>query len=130
MKGWGGLHDIPVTFSKFCDSYVAHHITFLFNLCVFFGTFPESFKKSRITPIFKKGSQSDIKNYRPICILSNLNKNFESLIHKRLTSYLHSQSLLSENQFGFRKKMNTEQAALTLINRALPALQKKSLCSP
>ena len=33
------------------------------------GIFPDSFKKSKIIPIFKKGDQSLLINYRPILLL-------------------------------------------------------------
>ena len=39
-------------------------------------------------PIFKKGSKLDIENYRPISLLSNIDKIFQKLIHKQLLKFL------------------------------------------
>ena len=51
---------------------------------------------------------------------------FEALIYNRLKSFFASQNLLLENQFGFRSGRSTEQAALTLVDRVIPAMANKS----
>ena len=70
----------------------------------------------------KKGSETDIKNYRPVSILKNLSKIFEGLIYNRLSAFFNSQGLLSQNQFGFRTQRNTEMAVLKVIERVMPAI--------
>ena len=56
---------------------------------------------------FKKGNRKDIKNYRPICLLSNMYKLFTKII--TTTSRLAKK--LDENQpreqAGFRRKCST-----------------------
>ena len=59
----------------------------LFNMFIDSGTYPENLKTAKITPIFKKGSCTDIKNHRLISILSSVNKIFEKLINTRLSSF-------------------------------------------
>ena len=44
----------------------------------------ESVKMSTIIPLHKGSSKQNLGNYRPISILSPLNKIFELLLHKRL----------------------------------------------
>ena len=109
-----------------CSAYLSEHLSNLFNLCLSNQKFPLDFKVSKINPIFKKGSKTEIANHRPISVLTNLSKIFENLIFSRTKCVIDSLSVLSENQFGFRKQKNTELAAMTLINRALPALKEKS----
>ena len=84
-------------------------------MCVLSGVYPENFKLTRITPVYKKGSQNEISNYRPIGGLVNLSKLFESLICKRLGKYFHSNGLLAANQFGFRKQKSSELAVFYLL---------------
>ena len=53
-------------------------------------------------PIFKKGSKLDIENYRPISLLSNIDKIFQKLIHKQLLKFLCDCSILFPFRLGFR----------------------------
>ena len=71
-------------------------------------------KIARVIPIHKEGKKASPNNYRPISILGNLSKIFEKVIQKRLIRYLEKFALLTENQFGFRKKKDTVQAATLL----------------
>ena len=71
-------------------------------------------KITEVIPIHKEGKKASPSNYRPISILGNFSKIFEKLIQKSLIGYLENFSLLTENQFGFRKKEDTVQAATLL----------------
>ena len=126
MKKQGGMHDIPARFLKLCDTYVANPLSRLFNQCIEKGLFPDILKTAQITPVHKKGPKNEIKNYRPIAVLMNIGKIFESIIQKRLLNYFENRGFLSANQFGFRKARNTELAVFTLIDRIMPAFEKKS----
>ena len=53
----------------------------IFNLSLGQGKFINEFKKAKIIPVHKKGSKSDVNNYRPIsqfttCYVQNFGKNF------------------------------------------------------
>lgn len=52
----------------------------VFRKSLDFGVYPEIFKLSSLTPIFKTGDSSDVGNYRPISILGHIPKLFESLV--------------------------------------------------
>lgn len=52
-------------------------------------------EKAKIVPIFKKGDRKNVKNYRPISILSCV------FFMRFITRHLNS--VISENQHGFRK---------------------------
>ena len=71
-------------------------------------------KQAKVIPIHKEGKKASLSNYTPISILGSLSKIFDKVIQKRLIRYLEKFSLLTENQFGFRKKKNTVQAATLL----------------
>ena len=57
----------------------------IFNLSLQTGVFPKSLKNVRVVPVYKsKGSQNDVSNYRPISLLSNMDKVFEKLVYSRV----------------------------------------------
>ena len=53
-----------------------HH---LFSLCTSQHKFPDEWKIHRITPIFKSGDKSNLKNYRPISLLCCISKVLERI---------------------------------------------------
>ena len=55
----------------------------------------------------KKGEKDKITNYRPILLLSQLNKIFQKLLHNGIYSYLTKFSVFCERQFGFRKNSSS-----------------------
>ena len=80
------------------------------------GIFPDSFKISKITPLFKKGDVSLLSNYRPISLLPTVSKNFERILYNQLYEYFNSNNLLPEQQYGFRTNHSTEYAAVKLVD--------------
>jgi hypothetical protein len=45
------------------------------------GIFPERLKYTTIVPVYKKGDKNIVTNYRPISILTSLNKIFEKVMY-------------------------------------------------
>ena len=79
--------------------YLSSPILQLFNKSLASGTFPLVRKTSFIYPIHKSGDRSDVKNYRPISILSTLAKVFESIVTTRLSNFLFLS--IGDSQHGF-----------------------------
>ena len=52
-------------------------ITFLFNMSITQGKFPDALKNAKIIPIHKDDSRLEMSNYRPISLLPTLSKIFE-----------------------------------------------------
>ena len=91
-----GLDKIPSKLLKMAASIVAPSLTDVF------GIYPTEWKLARVTPIFKKGSKSDINNYRPISVIPVVSKVLEKLVYDQLYHYLNDNKLLSSCQSGFR----------------------------
>ena len=79
--------------------------------------FPEIFKISKVTPIFKSDSLSELGNYRPIAVISPLSKVLERQVYDQLVSYLEKECLLFNFQFGFRKGYSTEYVILETVEK-------------
>ena len=62
---------------KSCASALSGPLTAVFRKICYNASFPNSWKISRITPVYKKGARSDPTNYRPIAVLPTLSRVFE-----------------------------------------------------
>lgn len=123
--GWDG---IPTKLLKLAKDSVVPVITHIANLCVVSGIFPKTFKKAIIHPIYKSGNRECVKNYRPISVLPALSKIIEKIMNKRLLSFLEKESILSNNQFGFRSGRSTAQAVSGLVETVATHIDSKRKC--
>ena len=107
-----GPFSISVDILKVLKSALSTPLTILFNTSFLSGTVPHDLKLANVIPVFKKGSQTCLSNYRPISLLSIFYKLFEKLMYNRLIRFLDKHNVLYEKQFGFRSKHNTDHAIL------------------
>ena len=89
---------------------LSHEVTFMYNLSISETQFPENWKKALVVPIPKQGFLAEVQNYRPISLLSLLGKTLEKLIHQQLSKFFEENSLLAEEQHGFRRNHSTIHA--------------------
>ena len=82
-------------------------LTFLFNLSLQSGIFPDKLKIARVIPVPKKGDITDCSNYRPISLLSIFDKLFEKIVYSKLIKYLDKFNILFKHQYGFRSNHST-----------------------
>jgi len=59
----------------------------LFNQSLATGVFPEKWKISYVSPVFKSGDISQVNNYHPISITSIIPKVFEGIVYKKIFFY-------------------------------------------
>ena len=83
---------------------------------------PEKLKIVHAVPVFKKGSRLLLSNYRPISLLSNLNKIFEKIIYKRVIDFIDKHDLLYSKQYGFRSGHSTTQAIIDITEKIRASL--------
>ena len=77
-KGRDGLAD---RFLKDGAPYLSSPITQLCNISISLNSFPEKCKIAKLKPLYKKGSTTEPKNYRPISLLPLISKLIEKIIH-------------------------------------------------
>ena len=73
-------NDITVFIMKETIDVYCPKLTQIMNDCLRNNFFPDILKNAEITSCFKKGDKGEKENYRPVSILSNFSKVFESLI--------------------------------------------------
>ena len=111
-----GLDNIPCNLLKIAAEIVSPSLTYIFNLSLETGIFPQDWKIAKVSPIFKKGDKTDIDNYRPISVISIIAKIFEKIIHNQFNNYLSKNKLLNKYQSGFRSLHSTMTALLETTN--------------
>jgi hypothetical protein len=94
-----GPDGIPAYIVKGCADIITPTLSHLFNVSLKTGVFPNKWKTAKVCPIFKNGDRNDVKNYRPVSILSIFSKIFECIIYKHVKFQLKCQ--MSEFQHGF-----------------------------
>ena len=57
------------------------------------GIFPSVPRTAKVLPSFKKDSKWDYSNYRPVSLLSNIEKILEKLMHKRLYTFVNNNNI-------------------------------------
>ena len=101
---------------KETPSEVIYYLTFIINLSITTGIFPNEWKYARVSPIFKDEDKTDPNNYRPISVLPIVSKLIERVVFNQLYTYLNYNNLLTESQSGFRPLFSTETTLLETTN--------------
>ena len=111
---------------KLIKNNICHPLKEIINLSFSTGIFPTQLKLAKVIPTFKdKGDHILVSNYRHISLLSNVNKIFERIVHKRLYSFLNKYNCIYEFQFGFRAQHSTNHALLSLTEKIRETLDSK-----
>lgn len=122
-----GPFSIPVKVLKCLGSVLSRPLEIVFNHTFSTGIVPNNLKIANIIPIFKKGLQTSLNNYRPISLLSIFNKLLEKLMYKRLLAFLEKEKIIHNNQFGFRAKHSTDHAILSIIDKVQHAIDNRDI---
>jgi len=100
---------------KLASSVCSPYLNSCINNSIDTGKFPDSLKCASITPIFKKGDKTQVKNYRPISILPAASKLFEKVLADQLGMFFKTR--FSSLLCGFRKGHSTQHALLRLLHK-------------
>lgn len=120
-----GFDDIETKIIKSVAVEISPVFSFITNLCIEHGVFPEDLKLSVIKPLHKKGDPQNIQNYRPIALLSIFSKIIEKVIYNSIYMFLEKNDILTKEQYGFRKCKNINMAIYELINEIVTNMDQK-----
>ena len=87
-----------------------------FNACLRYGSFPRIWKQGSIRTLLKDADRdaTNLTSYRPICLLSVMEKCLEKLLAERLRPVFMDSRYAAANQFGFQKGKSTTDAILVI----------------
>lgn len=110
-----GIDGIRVKDLKNICDLISPVIARLINLSINEGVVPDKLKISIVRPIYKKDDHLNFSNYRPIALLSTIEKIMERWIVINLNKYLKDSNIINIFQFGFQKGKSTTKL-LTLFS--------------
>ncbi len=112
-----------------CADSLAIPLTDLFNKSMSDGIFPDTWKLSHISPVYKKAFRYLKENYRPVSLLSCMSKVMERIVYNALYSFLKKFGLLTERNSGFKERDSTVNQLIHLCNRIYKGLDdSKDIC--
>ena len=94
----------------------------MINNSLKFGIFPDELKLAIVVPVYKKGDNTNIENYRPISLLPSFSKIFEHVMCKRIMEFMTENELLKDCQHGFIRGRSTPTAIFQFIKQILESL--------
>ena len=122
-----GMTNVGTTFYKEAMSIMSKEFTYLYNLVIDTGIFPDGWKVATVTPIPKVNNPSSCNELRPISILPLPGKLMEQIIHDQVKKFLEETKFFTSQQNGFRSQHSTTKALATLIDQLLENMDNGEL---
>ena len=116
---------IPTRLLKEGATELSPIFTLLFNLTIHQGQIPTPWKQAHVAPVHKKNNRHDPANYRPISLTSVTCKLIEHIIYSQIINHLDSNGILTDRQFGFRKRRSCETQLLITVQDLAQGLRDK-----
>ena len=120
-----GADSISHNMLKGTAQTVCKPLSLLFNMSLISQKYPQQWKQAVILPLFKKGDQHNLTNYRPISLLSCVGKIFERVVYKHVHNFLLSNSLFYNMQSGFMPKHSTVHQLIEIHFSMCQSLENK-----
>ena len=101
---------------KEASSILKHPLCKLFNLSLSISIFPTEWTFANVTPVFKNDSPCNVKNYRPISLISIVGKIMERCVYKNIYNYLLTNCIITPHQSGFTRSDSAINQLLFITN--------------
>lgn len=119
-----GSDNISIDMIKSVSFYAIEAITYLVNLSLKNGVFPENWKLSVVRPLPKVIKPVSVEQLRPISILPAMSKILEKIVIRQIMTHVNAMNILPKLQSGFRKNHSTCTALTNLISDLIDAKDK------
>ena len=104
----------------------SHIIADIVNASLKLGHIPKLWKEASVVMIPKPmKDHSKVENYRPISLLNTLSKVVERIVQTRILLWQSEKKLISKFQCGFRKKHQTRDHLLRIIQRGISSFNRR-----
>ena len=114
-----GKDQVNIETLKAGDETIAKQLAKLYTECITERRIPKTWKEANMVIFFKKGNRRDIKNYRPIFLLSNMYKLLTKIITTRLEKKLdeHTDSSVTVHLHKEGEKITIKRPLETIFRR-------------
>lgn len=102
-----GADRIQVSNIKIINEQISASIADLVNCSVATGIYPDRLKVGCVRPVHKKGKKNDYSNYRPITLLSSIDKVVEKFVCQQIHEFYRKHDVIYNKQFGFQPGKST-----------------------
>ena len=102
-----GKDSISCYFLKLALPFIENSLACSFNTSIETSQFPDSWKLTRVTPIFKEGDKTEKSNHRPISVLSVISRLTEKLVANQICQHMNDNGYFSPDQSGLLRLHST-----------------------
>ena len=109
-----GLDGLPAKFIIDSAESIVKPLTYIVNLSIESGVFPDDLKRAKIVPIYKKKAKTEPGNYQLVSVLSIMSKVMERVICEQLNDFIEK-----HDYHGFRSSYSTDSCLIHLSDHIL-----------
>ena len=120
-----GWDSITPKMLKLASTGIADSLTMLFNTSIDSGIWPDAWKKGEWCPVFKNEDPLNEMNYRPVTLLSTVDKVYEQLLSGQV--YQHFDNILDSSISAYRKMHSCETTIIRLTEEWKLAMDNKQV---
>ena len=110
-----GIDSIHPLILKECYEELSDILSKLFNHSLQCESLPAMWRKTQVTPLFKKGNKQSCSNYRPVSLTVILCKILETFIRNAIMKHMEENKMFTDHQHGFRTKHSCVTQILEVV---------------
>ena len=114
----------PILIKQLAET-LSHPLSLIYSSFMPVGNLPSVWKRATVMPVFKSGSSSLVKNYRPISLTCIFCKLMEHVITRQTSSYLLQHGLISSHYHGFITRLSSTTNLIETLTDWTLAIQNR-----
>ncbi len=117
-----GPDQISYRFLKECADSLSVPLSNFFSLSMRYSYFPEKWKESHLSPVYKKAAEYLKENYRPVSLLSCISKIMGRVVYNGMYNFFKNNGILTQRNSGFKEQDSTINQLIHLCDNIYKGL--------